>query len=163
MKVPALARLSLRVQSAGTSVAFLNQIVGGIGSGPFYGRATTYGASTATSAGTALATGATANTKSAWTQIVSATTAPINYLLPLLTDGSSASATIDGLIDIGVGGSGSETPILSDLSWRQQSSGFDFSPQVGFYIPVPNGTRLSARWQGDATTQSPRVSLIGFG
>lgn len=103
----------------------------------------------ASSRGTQVTSGATANTKGAWVQLIASTAADIDYIeVDVDTFNATASTAV---IDIGVGASGSEVAVLSNLTGG--STG-DVSGKYHFPISIPAGTRISAR------SQSPTASDI---
>lgn len=165
--VPAGSRISARTQSAVASQAMqLTCQMSGCGgwtSADCGRRATTYGANAATSSGVNSATPGAANTKSAWTQITASTTNPIRWLSPQAAGpaGVTSMSNMDALIDIGVGGAGSEQVIIPDLSYRHTSSEYCRFPQVAFPVNLPAGVRLAIRHQGSITTQVPSLTILG--
>ncbi len=169
--IPGGSRIAVRAQNANASTKNTTGIMtlGASAAQPVLGRATDYGTVTASSGGTAVYTGTlAANTKSPWTQLVASTTAPIRYLLPMIQIPAGTSIdTFPGLVDIGVGGSGSESVIFPDISVRGTLNELGLMPVQGAWIDVPAGSRLSARWQYDnanpTSSVAPRVSVIGFG
>jgi hypothetical protein len=171
IRIPSGERVAVRVQSAIASKAddFTCELVGGSGNAPLQcgGVATTYGASTATSNGVALTDGGVANVKNSWTQITSSTTRPIRWLVPVLggTPANTNFVVDNCLVDIGIGGAGSEAVLLPNLP-VSNSAGEDLRSMSSPYpiaVNVPAGTRLSARFQQSAAPgQAPTVTLIGI-
>lgn len=105
-----------------------------------------------TGAGVAITSSASANTKGSYTQIVSATSIQAAGLIVHCTKGSNNIS--EHLIDIAIGGSGSEQIIVSNL--LHGVTGFG-AVQYFFPIPIPSGTRISARLQA---TAGNRISWI---
>lgn len=162
--IPAGSRVCARIRSAYVAFGVATQILLQQDQGAAWCRSTTYGVVTASSGGTALTAPGGANTKGAWTQITSSTTAPIRFLLPTIQPANSNNLTaIDALFDIGVGGSGSEVPVLSNLSHRQTADEAQTAPVTGVFVSIPTGSRLVARYAADSTAQPPRITLIGVG
>lgn len=125
----------------------------------------TYGFNSATIQGVAIDPGATANTKGAYSQIVSATTADtagifVNFDTQNNTTGSTNSST--QLIDIAVGASGSEIVIVPNtLLSSFQSTGGE-SIQMSGYLPympiqIPAGSRLAVRSQCSTNVSPDRL------
>lgn len=115
---------------------------------------------TASSRGTSLTAAASTNTKGAYTTIIAATAhAAKGFLVQL----GSVSAGIDYLVDIAIGGAGSEIVVVADL--MAGSGTGSIARQGAYFIPIaiPAGTRISARCQ--ATTLSSviraKVHLLG--
>ncbi len=110
----------------------------------------------------------TAHTKGSWVEL-DASTSQDTYLLGVSLYDTFVSSTITGvLVDIGVGGSGSEVVLISNIlaGWQpsstMSSAGFT-TPTVQFPIYVPSGTRISARCQAliVSDTVSVGVRLLG--
>jgi hypothetical protein len=116
-------------------------------------RWTTYGMNVSgATAGTANDAGGTAHTMSAWTELVSATTAPITVLHLLLAGVTlSANTSSFGLVELGVGAAGSEVVIVPNLSFRLQvgaTGGWALGP---FFVnAIPTGSRLAVRHQANS-------------
>lgn len=165
--IPSGTRISARFQSAVASktMDFNCLLAGGGGwAGPDCGRrATTYGANTATSSGINSATPGSANTKSAWTQITSSTTNPIKWLIPMAAgpNGVTAFSNLDALIDIGIGGAGSEQVIVADLPYRHTTAEYSRFVQIAVPVNIAAGTRLAVRHAASITTQVPSLAIIG--
>lgn len=94
---------------------------------------------TSNSRGTALTTPGAANSKGAWLQLIASSQAASRILIS-----AESSGLADCLVDIGVGGSGSEQVIIPDLLFSGRSELFN---GFGFDISIPAGTRISARYQ----------------
>ena len=131
---------------------------------PGPGQVTAYGA-TASSKGTNVDPGGSANTKSGWVEITPATARHHNWLTlsVVIGDNSAASNTL-WLLDLGIGGSGSESVLLPDLILGM--SGIQDYETIVLNLPVslPAGTRISCRAQHNATTDGDRdlyVKLYG--
>lgn len=112
--------------------------------------------------------GATLNTKGAWVEI-DATTAN-NYkaiLLRFCNQNSTDTATVNCLVDVGVGASGSEIAILSDL-WVVRSGRHMSPSNKWFFIPaqINSGVRLAVRCQADSDVVGVRdqmgAAIIGL-
>jgi len=134
---------------------------------PTYQSAYAYGITTSTTSGTQIDPGGTADTKGSWTQITSSTSARHTSLILCVQVNNNAMTACDWRVDVGVGGSGSETAIWSDRVLRASAGEDDISPN---YIPipmvVPSGTRLAVRAQCSITDATDRLfdcSIIGLG
>lgn len=128
----------------------------------------TYGAVAGSTAGTSVDPGTTANTKGSWTQIAAATSRNIDWLVPLADNlGQTSRITCEWLVDLGVGGSGSEVAVVSNLEFQVHSTLELNVPRAYPAIPVPriaSGSRLAARAQCSINTTTARllgVILIG--
>jgi hypothetical protein len=131
-------------------------------------RVTDYGTNTADSGAVSVDPGATINTKGSWTQIVASTTNPIRMLMVGIGNGANATRTAyDWLLDIGIGGSGSEVVILADQHLEAHTSDDLMSPTfIGpFPCNIPAGTRIAARSQcsgNDAADRLCDVQIYGI-
>ncbi len=137
---------------------------GGLNGTPGYGRATTYGAATASSTGTSLTAPGSTNTKSAWTQITASTTNTIRALTACAVQRSGDTTLLSrtGLIDIGVGGAGSEQVLIPNMPFIADAAEWMTCPAVTIPANLPPGTRLAARSQATSTTDLVGVVIIGF-
>ena len=107
--------------------------------------------------GTDVDAGATANTKGAWTQLSASTAYPWRGFMLSIADASSSSSNDPFLVDIGIGGSGSEQPILSNFFVRRLLNHGVVNPWHGpFLCDVPAGTRIAARVQTNTLTSTIR-------
>ena len=90
---------------------------------------------------------ATAHTKGAWYQILAST--PHDANLSILSLNTSVSGTNTAtLVDVAVGESGSEVPILSDLA----VGGLGVYAQIPIPAFIPAGSRIAVRYQTVLTT-----------
>lgn len=168
MTVPMGARLSMRLRSivASKSCVFGMRVYGG-GSGLDSGyRATTYGAFQTGSRGTVLTTPTVANSKAAWTVISAATTAPMRWLVVSVSAPNTAtSSAVNGLIDIGVGITGSEAVLVPDIPFRTSlAEDILAAGPMTYPVSLPAGVRLVARLQQSvvAALGCPTVTLTGI-
>lgn len=117
---------------------------------------TTIGADLTNTRGTAVVSAGSANVKGSWTQLVASTAAVTNCLVIYAYGASSAQRY---LLDIGIGGAGSETVLIPNLHAGGNALAF---PNI-WRIPinVPAGTRISARIQaGPSTSRTLYVMAI---
>jgi hypothetical protein len=84
-----------------------------------------------------------ANTKGAWTQLISSTEADSSLMFLNLNGFFSTGVNTASLLDIAFGASGAETPILENLA----VGGAGTSNLIPLPIKIPSGTRISARIQ----------------
>lgn len=120
-------------------------------------RIATQGALSASSRGTQITSSASANTKGSYAEIVSSTpNAAAGFVLLLYAESSN---NRDHLVDIAIGGSGSEQVIIANLPYC--TAGGD-SLTMGVYVPIaiPAGTRLAARNQSSSGSQGLRVEVV---
>lgn len=151
--VPAGSRIAARAQATVASANPRVQVTLLYGSwhGQALSRVTDYGTNTADSGGVSVDPGAVANTKGAWSQITASTTHPMRALIIGVGNmaNSGRSVNTDWLLDIGMGGSGSETVIVADQQIECSTTDDLVSPTFIGPIPcnIPAGTRLAARSQ----------------
>lgn len=121
---------------------------------------TTYGANTSDSGGVQVDPGAAANTKGAWSEVVSSTAYPIRQLLLFfnLINNTTASAA-NFLVDVGIGSNGQEQLLISDISVGEQVGSDGLVPPVFGPIPIsiPSGTRIAVRAQCNITDATDRL------
>lgn len=162
------SRVVMRIRSAVASKAntFGARINGG-GFGPESSYlATTYGAVTTSSRGTVLTAAGSTNVKSAWSEIILATTSPARWLyVGIGMANTTIQSAADCLMDIGMGAAGAEQVIIPDISF-----GMSANEQLNLHMPclfpvnIPVGARLAVRYQATVTgsTAAPNVTLTGF-
>lgn len=169
--IPAGSRISARVQATTGSATVGIQVVpigGSLINQPGFSRAINYGATTADSGGTQVDPGGTINTKGSYSEITSATTAPIRYLVVAVTNQNNGTGTTAAwLFDIAIGGSGSEVVIVPDLMEVLDSNLDTLTPcHYCFPVNIPVGSRIAIRAQcsiNDATDRLIDFNLIGIG
>lgn len=173
--VPAGSRISVRTQvgvNGGSLTGNVLLYLERSSALPILARAKDYGSNTGDSTATTLPGGTlAANTKSSWVELTSSTTSPIRYLYAQFSAPYSndwGASEINGLVDIGVGGSGSEVVVMPNLQWRGRTDEIMIAPSFGAFIDIPAGSRIAARWQTNITNPTTanncaRVSVIGFG
>jgi len=168
VKIPAGTRIAARCQASVASAACRAMAL--LGSSGFVGepglaRVVDYG--TSIPQGTTVDPGGTANTKGSWVQLVASTTNRIGTLLLGASNlGQTARTTCEWLVDIGIGGAGSETVLLSNVHYECVSTEDTIHPQGRgpYYVEIPAGTRLAARAQCSINTVTVRnIALIAYG
>lgn len=131
------------------------------------GRISTYGVTAASSSGTAVTPNATANVKGSYAQLTAATTAPIHAVVVMVQGSSATMANFPVYnIDIAVGGSGSETPVIHDYP-AEGNANEEVVPYAPAFLPlslnIPSGVRLSARCSANAASSAAiEVAVYGF-
>lgn len=172
VNIPAGSRVSARCQaSTGSAVVRVSaQLFGsGMGGAETLGLVATYGDNTATSGGTQVDPGGTANTKGSYVQIAASTTYPIRFLVIAIGNKlNNIRSSQSWLMDVAIGGAGSETVILSNMAFNCSTSPDIITPQTYCMIPVniPAGTRIAVRAQSDGIDATDRlfdVILYGAG
>jgi hypothetical protein len=171
LHVPAGATVRARLASAQASAGGATYSLDVYGGEPDVGlsvpgRITAYGTVPASSGGTTITPSATANTKSSWTQLTAATTAPIHALMVLVQGVSDTMTGSYYKVDIAVGGSGSETIVIADhlLQITSVEEMTAYTPE--FYplsLNIPAGVRLAARCSAiTASSSALEVAVYGF-
>lgn len=94
---------------------------------------------------TATADGAV-NTKGAWQQVIAATTFPVNAIF-FQRRSASANGAYEYLVDIGIGGAGSETVLIANIPYSRLTSYGLVTAPILFPIHIPLGSRLAVRCQ----------------
>lgn len=118
------------------------------------------GAVTSTSGLTLVATGGSTNTKGSWVQLTAATAFDADGFW-LNIKGSQRGSSVSNskaLIDIGIGGAGSEQVIISNFLHYICSGTPFWCGSVFFPISIPAGTRVAARAQA-GTLASGAVNI----
>lgn len=112
------------------------------------------GSNTAASTITTVTAGS-GNVKGAWVQLAASTAGDIGYLEVEVV---SATGGRQGLLDIGVGASGSEVAIYSNIVLSSRSGSWKF------YLPasIPSGSRVSARLQDTTASYAITMRAVGF-
>jgi hypothetical protein len=151
VSIPAGTRLSVKVQSVGASQVLRTSVVllknGFLASSPL-SRITTYGADTSDSGGVSIVPDTGAGTKGVWAVIDAATANPMRgFVLGLGNGVNTARTTTTWMIDVGVGGAGSEVVVISDLMACAGSTEDTVTPIAFPFIPcsIPAGVRLVVR------------------
>lgn len=98
------------------------------------------GFNTATTTGVAVTAGNA--TMGSWTQMVASSAVDYAGLI-FCGDNTAARAAACYLIDIGVGGAGSEVVLIPGISWGNNYS--RMCPLQAFMTPIPAGTRIAIR------------------
>jgi hypothetical protein len=123
----------------------------------------TYGFNSATILGTSVDPGSTANTKGAYSQIVSSTVADIGGIFVVFdaqNTASGSSGNTYSLIDIAVGPSGSEVVIIPNIVLSVFTAGT--ATQFGGFLPympiqIQAGSRISVRSQSSTNASPDRI------
>lgn len=116
----------------------------------------------ANSDGTAGSTGFSPNAKTAWTQLVAATTNDLAALIVGINAAAGSIANNSFLFDIGIGAGGAETVLIGDIAVKFDSTEkiYWHSPQT-YLVDVPAGSRLSFRCQCTSIAVGFGCSLTG--
>lgn len=163
--IPRGSRLSARCQENFASSAYLDvavQLIAGNATAAGVASLVSAYGSTTNSQGTTVDPGGSANTKGSWVQITAATTRSHNWLtFAAMNYDGFFSASLRWLVDIGIGGSGSEQVLIPNLALCGTALNDMPERQVqGFPVSVPAGERLAVRAQCSATTAGDRVLQV---
>lgn len=163
VKIPKGTRLSARCQaSTGSSVVRVSALLfsQGVMPGETMNIIRSYGPDTTDSGGVSVDPGATINTKGAYSQITASTSLSAKFLtLAIGNQLNTVRSSQSWLVDIAVGGVGSEQVIVPNLIFNCSTSPDIVVPQVYNMIPVsiPVGSRLSVRAQSDGNDATDRL------
>jgi hypothetical protein len=151
LQIPSGSRISVRGQSNTAAQVFTAKMScydGAFTMMEGAARIDMVGVSTATSSGTAVMPNATANTKGSFAQLILSTTK--DYCGLIVVVGLIGTVSTDYLFDIAIGGAGSEQVIIPNIHGMPQTS----APMMTVFvpIPVPSGSRLSARAQANGAS-----------
>ena len=151
VNIPKGTRVAVRAQSSTGNKE--SQLSFGFGSSGFaqpssLGIIDTYGATTATTRGISIDPGGTAWTYGAYIELASAITRPAKGIF-IATSGqnNSVRTLYQWRLDVGIGGAGAETSIISELGMGCATGDSDIFPWVTPYIPIriPAGTRVALK------------------
>lgn len=112
--------------------------------------------------GSTIDPGGTTNTKGAYTQLVATTSKDyMGFMIGIdALNGAAGSVTGNVLLDIAIGGAGTEVVILPNFQIILPNSGVQDvlnTPSQIFWIPIPSGTRVAARAQSSNNTVGTRT------
>ena len=160
------SRLSLRTQSdagtqpiriTGSGCSIAESQIGGLG------KATTYGADTANTNGVAVDPGTTANTKGSYAQITSSTSEDMKKMIVCVHHLHAASAASGYLMDIAIGGAGSEEIIVPDIALYTDAAIVGITPAfLHLDVDIPAGTRIAVRTQCSTTIIGRRITHLNI-
>ena len=159
--VPAGSRVAMRIAGESTRTSHVStwDVLLGVSDIPVV-PPITIGANVATSTGTVL-DNPTLGVKGAWVELSAAVPVDLMGLhLGPAFSGGAAAAISDGLIDIGIGPSGSEAVVVENFLWSSTSSeNVTLQPPL-VSCQIPAGSRVAARYQRYGTL---RCDLILHG
>jgi hypothetical protein len=174
MAIPGGVRVAARMQAGAatqTCDVSLGVFRGGLLSSPPLTKATHYGITAASTSGTEIDPGAAANTKGTAVQLT-ASCSQIRSMIINLGQGVTAASTytrdnVSFLLDVGVGGAGSESYIISNMPFVSRSISDLPEPMVigPFDCCIPEGSRIAVRAQSESNATNYRqfdVSILGF-
>jgi hypothetical protein len=126
----------------------------------------TIGADTANSAGTSVDPGGTINTKGSWVELTSSSSADIDWMCikPSIYLNNNIGDNYHYLIDIGVGGAGSEVVVVSNLYYNHDLGETGFNSNIMLKHTIASGSRIAVRCQASAADAADRdisMAIIG--
>lgn len=167
LHIPEGTRVAIRGQ--GTNSNSLKAVARLFGNG-FDGRqgcseAFGIGINSSTFRGQVMEPGGVANTKGAYVELTPSLADDINGFAVAIGNNDNAiiNANTNQLVDIAVGGAGSEEIIVSN-HWFRTSTAENRAPVPFYDIRIPAGTRIAARMQStntDATDRLKTIALVG--
>ena len=170
LRIPQGVRVAARMRQNGTQPCTLGMsvtlVAKGFGGERGFGSTDSIAAVTGSSRGTSIDPGSTINTKGGWVELVAASSNAYKHILVCVDPNNNTAATIaSSLIDIGIGGAGSEQVIIPNI-FRATDDFEIFGPcWFGFPVNIAAGQRIAARAQcsiNDATDRMLSVCLVGF-
>lgn len=167
--VPSGARLVARTQSTNASQAiYVNaHVVSRALTSPMpLGQVEALGIDVANTRGVVIDPGASANTDSAWSQLIAATGFAYRWLMIGIGHSSGVvAAAATWLVDIAIGGAGAEVVVVPDiLVGGSTANDLPLPGSVSLPVAIPAGTRVAARARcslGTATTRT--IDVMGWG
>lgn len=169
LHIPAGTRIAARCQSdlaLKTCLLALDLYGGESFEGPVpFQRVSSYGPNTATSKGVVLTAGGTNNTKGAWVELTSSSLVPHSMAFVLLQpNGRVITGTENWLIDIGIGGAGSEAIVEPDWPLRYESDESLRTYGVLLRLPleIAPGTRVAIRGACNTANLTLDAALYGL-
>lgn len=104
-------------------------------------------------------TGGSANTKGAFSsgQLISSTTFDTHLITVMWANTQTAATATHQLMDIGIGASGSESVLISNLQ-----TGYAFQNSLTMPLFIPKSSRLSARVQGAIASDTVDVTVFCY-
>lgn len=113
--------------------------------------------------GVTVAPSASAHTKGSWVEVVASAAHDV-HLITIVSYGTFVSGgRTTFLLDIGIGGAGSETVLIPNLIVGYAGSGVGMKHEYTFPLFIPAGTRISARCQANSNATSPKILLELYG
>lgn len=98
-----------------------------------------------------------AHTKGSWTELISAAGhTATTYWIRLDMEGSNTGGIRSFLIDIGTGGAGAESAVVSNIAFNDKGTA---SASITFPITISSGTRISARCQASTGSATCTVCI----
>lgn len=107
----------------------------------------------------------TANTETAWTELVASTASTYTKLVVVVGFGAGNAASSTGLVDIAVGAASSETPIISNIGYSMAAAETvtAFGACRWFDVNIPSGSRVSVRHQNSGSQSGNRPCVAVYG
>lgn len=107
--------------------------------------------------GTTVTAHATAHTKGAWTELITATDADANLLVVGYDQVGVSATDTSMLIDVGIGAAAAEVVLIANCGGGYVAT--DSGPSFGVPVRIPKGSRLSVRAQSLVSADTIRAYL----
>jgi hypothetical protein len=121
-----------------------------------FGAAENAGFVSGSTTGTTLTAAGSAHTKGSWTQLLASTARRCGWLLVSILNANMVDCRY--LIDVGIGGAGSEAVLIPDLLAGYSST--NWTVLFSFPVMIPPGSRIAARCQASTANKTIQVSLV---
>jgi hypothetical protein len=106
---------------------------------------------------------ASSHVKGAWSQLIASTAGNSTYIIVEVGGNATAATDNSGLLDIGIGASGSETAIINNVPINGATAGVARVPfAFGVPIKIASGTRIAARFQSLVSSKTATVLVRVF-
>ena len=165
MNISSGTRISVRGQSTGASktlIVGIHVLYGEYNKG--FSKVVSYGENTSDSGGTSVDSGGTAHTYGSYQEITSSLNEDIKgFFVCIGNQVNTARTYAEWLMDIAIGGSGSEQVIISNLYMGSNGSSM-INPMVFPFIPmnILSGTRISVRSMCNLIDATDRLFDLTF-
>jgi hypothetical protein len=164
--IPQGSPISARAQGdSGDTVYVTCHILGGDFGWPACAGVDSVGYNTSNGAGTTVDTSATANTIGPWVPIVASSARDyVGFSIGLDVASGGAGSHANSFLDIGVGAAGSEIVILEVRTQKDVGGPLPIGSGP-YFIPIPAGTRISARTQSSSAVLGNRrygITIYGI-
>jgi hypothetical protein len=113
-----------------------------------------------------LTAGSPAHTNGSWSELVSSTSADVDYLIVQVRAVASGGSNTATLLSIGTGVASSETPIAENIAIGSATNSTSENVTFGVAVSISSGTRIAAQIRaarGSSQTASVQVTAYNFG
>lgn len=164
------SRISVRCQyGQGSGSSLLVSIQGmssGFNNSAGLAKVVDHGVTEATTDPTLIDPGTTVSTKGSYVELTASTNEDIKaFIICTTTNNNTANALAGYLMDVAIGGAGSEVIIVPDMFFYSGTAESCTPNIINWPIQIPAGSRISVRMQcsiNDGTDRLLRVALLGI-